>query len=147
MMTDPIADMLTRIRNGARIESPAVDMPHTTLKQSVAQVLKDEGFVLDFQVGAMVLTEGRKVFQAPPEDKDPKKVLRVFLKYGPDGERVIRHINRASKPGCRLYRGHKELRPVLEGLGISVVSTNKGVMSDRQARAQRLGGELICQVW
>jgi small subunit ribosomal protein S8 len=147
MMTDPIADMLTRIRNGARIEMPAVDMPHTNLKQQIAQVLKDEGFILDYQVGALVTNEGRPVFQAPVDDKEPKRVLRVFLKYGPEGERVIRHIERASKPGCRVYRGYKELRPVLEGLGISVVSTNRGVMSDRQARAQRLGGELICRVW
>jgi small subunit ribosomal protein S8 len=147
MMTDPIADMLTRIRNGARIEMPAVDMPHTNLKQQIAQVLKDEGFILDFQVGAMVTNEGREVFQAPADEKEPKRVLRVFLKYGPEGERVIRHIERASKPGCRVYKGYKALRPVLEGLGISVVSTNRGVMSDRQARAQRLGGELICRVW
>jgi len=147
MMTDPIADMLTRIRNGNRIEAPAVDMPHTGVKQQIAQVLKDEGFILDFQVGAFVAAEGRPVFQAPVDDKEPKKTLRVFLKYGPDGERVIRHLERASKPGCRLYKGYKELRPVLEGLGISIVSTNRGVMSDRQARAQRLGGELICQVW
>jgi small subunit ribosomal protein S8 len=147
MMTDPIADMLTRIRNGARIEMPAVDMPHTNLKQQIAQVLKDEGFILDFQVGAMVANEGRPVFQSPVDDKETKRVLRVFLKYGPEGERVIRHIERASKPGCRVYKGYKDLRPVLEGLGISVVSTNRGVMSDRQARAQRLGGELICRVW
>jgi small subunit ribosomal protein S8 len=147
MMTDPIADMLTRIRNGARIEMPAVDMPHTNLKQQIAQVLKDEGFILDFQVGAMVTNEGRQVFQSPADEKETKRVLRVFLKYGPEGERVIRHIERASKPGCRVYKGYKELRPVLEGLGISVISTNRGVMSDRQARAQRLGGELICRVW
>jgi small subunit ribosomal protein S8 len=147
MMTDPIADMLTRIRNGARIEMPAVDMPHTNLKQQIAQVLKDEGFILDFQVGAMVANEGRPVFQSPVDDKEPKRVLRVFLKYGPEGERVIRHIERSSRPGCRVYKGYKDLRPVLEGLGISVVSTNRGVMSDRQARAQRLGGELICRVW
>jgi small subunit ribosomal protein S8 len=147
MMTDPIADMLTRIRNGNRIETPAVDMPHTVQKQHIAQVLKDEGFILDYQVGAFVTQEGKQSFQSPADDKEPKKVLRVFLKYGPEGERVIRHIERASKPGCRVYRGYKELRPVLEGLGISVVSTNRGVMSDRQARAQRLGGELICRVW
>jgi small subunit ribosomal protein S8 len=122
-------------------------MPHTVLKQHVAQVLKDEGFILDFQVGAFVTTEGREVFQTTVDEKEPKKVLRIFLKYGPEGERVIRHIERGSTPGCRVYKGYKELRPVLEGLGISIVSTNKGVMSDRQARAQRLGGELICQVW
>jgi small subunit ribosomal protein S8 len=148
MMTDPIADMLTRIRNGNRIESPAVDMPSTLLKQHVAQVLKDEGFIVDYHVGAMVATEdGRTQFHAPPPESEPKKVLRVYLKYGPEGERVIRHIERISKPGCRIYRGHRDLKPVLDGLGISIISTNRGVMSDRQARAQRLGGELICNVW
>lgn len=148
MMTDTIADMLTRIRNGNRNETPAVDMPWTVLKQQVAQVLKDEGFIIEYQVGALVKNEqGQPVFQTPADDKAAKKTLRVFLKYGPEGERVIRRIERASRPGLRIYRGYKELTPVLEGLGISIVSTNRGVMSDRQARAQRLGGELICRVW
>jgi small subunit ribosomal protein S8 len=147
MMTDSIADMLTRIRNANRIESPAVDMPSTKVKVTIAQVLKDEGFVLDYQVGKLTKGEdGRTTFQTEVESTD-KKVLRVFLKYGPDGERVIRRIQRASKPGCRLYLGHKELKPVLQGMGISVVSTSRGVMSDRKARAERLGGELLCYVW
>src|SRR5262245_49536068 len=148
MMTDSIADMLTRIRNANRIESPAVDMPSTKVKVTIAQVLKDEGFILDFQVGKMAPNaEGREVFQSPAEDKDTKKILRIFLKYGPDGERVIRHIRRASKPGLRHYCGYKELKPVLQGMGISIVSTSRGVMSDRKARAERLGGELVCYVW
>jgi small subunit ribosomal protein S8 len=147
MMTDSIADMLTRIRNANRIESPAVDMPSTKVKVTIAQVLKDEGFVLDYQVGKLTKAEdGRTTFQTEVESTD-KKVLRVFLKYGPDGERVIRRIQRASKPGRRLYLGHKELKPVLQGMGISVVSTSRGVMSDRKARAERLGGELLCYVW
>ena len=91
--------------------------------------------------------EGRLAFQSPADAQDPKKVLRVFLKYGPEGERVIRTIDRCSKPGRRLYKSYKELRPVLDGLGISILSTSKGIMSDRQARAQRLGGELLCNVW
>lgn len=147
MMTDPIADMLTRIRNGNRIELPAVDMPSTHLKERIAQVLKDEGFVLDFQVGTYAQQEGRQVFQTPPDAQSPKKILRVFLKYGPDGERVIRHLERASKPGRRLYRSYKKLRPVLDGLGIAILSTSRGVISDRQARTKRLGGELLCTVW
>jgi small subunit ribosomal protein S8 len=148
MMTDPIADMLTRIRNANRIESPAVDMPSTLMKEHVAQVLKDEGFVADFHVGSLVANEsGHKQFHAPADEKDPKKILRVYLKYGPEGERVIRRIERVSKPGCRIYRGYRELRQVLDGLGISVISTSRGVMSDRQARAQRLGGEVLCNVW
>jgi len=148
MMTDPIADMLTRVRNANRTEAPAVDMPSTNMKMHIAKVLKEEGFVVDYQVGKMAAGEdGRMAFQAHVEANDPKKVLRVFLKYGPEGERVIRHIERRSKPGLRLYKNHKELRPVLDGLGISILSTSKGVMSDRQARAQRLGGELLCIVW
>jgi small subunit ribosomal protein S8 len=147
MMTDPIADFLTRLRNGNRIELPAVDMPSTYMKERIAQVLKDEGFIVDFQVGKYAQEEGKKVFQHPADAGEPKKVLRVFLKYGPEGERVIRHIERASKPGRRLYRGHKELAPILDGLGISIISTSHGVMSDRQARAKKLGGEFLCTVW
>lgn len=148
MMTDPIADMLTRIRNGNRIETPVVDMPATLLKQRIAQVLKDEGFILDFQVGQVAKNDaGQAVFNTEIDPKAPKKTLRVFLKYGPDGERVIRHIQRASKPGLRLYKRCVELKPVLDGLGISIISTSRGIMSDRQARAQRLGGELLSVVW
>ena len=148
MMTDSLADMLTRIRNANRIERPAVDMPATRLKIAVAQVLKDEGFVLDYQVG----TPGTDEHGAPTfdEEKDlgkPHVILRVYLKYGPEGERVIRHIQRSSKPGGRHYVRAALVRPVLDGLGISIISTSKGMMSDRQARAQRLGGELIARVW
>jgi small subunit ribosomal protein S8 len=148
MMTDSIADMLTRIRNANRIESPAVDMPATKVKVTIAQVLKEEGFVLDYQVGKMAANEqGRPVFQSPAEPADAKRVLRIYMKYGPDGERVIRRIQRISKPGRRYFCSYKQLKPVLQGMGISVVSTSRGVMSDRKARAERLGGELLCQVW
>lgn len=150
MMTDNVADMLTRIRNASCIERPAVDMPASHLKRNIAQVLKDEGFIIDYQVGEMAEDEeGHKHFQPSPADAaiGPKTVLRVYLKYGPEGERVIRNIDRASKPGRRLYRRCAELRPVLDGLGIAILSTSRGVMSDRQARTQRLGGELLCTVW
>ena len=148
MMTDTLADMLTRIRNANRIERPAVDMPASRLKINVAQVLKDEGFVLDFQVGQMAPDEsGAVVFQPAQGLAGPKAVLRIFLKYGPEGEKVIRNIERASRPGRRLYRRANQIRPVLDGLGIAVLSTNRGVMSDRQARAQKVGGELLCTVW
>lgn len=149
MMTDSLADMLTRIRNANRIERPAVDMPATKLKARVAQVLKDEGFVLDFQVGEMVADEaGQETFTPKgAAEHGPKAILRVFLKYGPEGEKVIRKIERASRPGRRLYRRADQIKPVLDGLGIAVVSTNRGVMSDRQARAQKVGGELLCTVW
>jgi small subunit ribosomal protein S8 len=147
MMTDPIADMLTRIRNGNRIERPAIEMPATKLKANIAQVLKDEGFILDYQVGEYVTNaEGASAFHSPPQGTT-KLVLRVYLKYGPEGEKVIRHIERASRPGLRLYRRAAQLRPVLDGLGIAVLSTSKGVMSDRRARTERLGGELLCTVW
>ena|SRR5690242_9508083 len=149
MMTDPLADMLTRIRNAVRIERPAVDMRATRLRIAVAQVLKDEGFVLDYHVGEEVAEEGAAPAFQPRQGADlgPKSILRVYLKYGPDGEEVIRHIQRASRPGRRLYRKYNELRPVLDGLGIAVISTSRGVMSDRRARAERVGGELLCTVW
>jgi small subunit ribosomal protein S8 len=148
MMTDPLADMLTRIRNANRIERPVVDMPGTKLKAAVAQVLKEEGFILDYQVGVIGKdAEGQPSFTLEANMGTPKLVLRVFLKYGLEGERVIRSIDRASKPGRRLYRRSNQLKPVLDGLGISILSTSKGVISDRRARAQRLGGELLCTVW
>jgi small subunit ribosomal protein S8 len=148
MMTDPIADMLTRIRNANRIELPAVEMPATNVKRQIAQVLKDEGFILDYQVGAYAPdAQGASTFQTQPEAEAPKKVLRVYMKYGPEGEKVIRNIERASRPGRRLYRRHDQLRPVLDGLGISIISTSRGIISDRQARSQHLGGELLCTVW
>ena len=148
MMTDPIADMLTRVRNANRIERAAVDIPATKLKRSIAQVLKDEGFIADYQLGQLAPgAEGHKEFQAQESATGSKAVLRVYLKYGPDGEKVIRHVQRASRPGLRIYRRHDQLKPVLDGLGISIVSTSRGVMSDRQARAQRLGGEVLCTIW
>jgi small subunit ribosomal protein S8 len=148
MMTDTLADMLTRIRNANRVERPAVDMPASRLKISVAQVLKDEGYILEYQVGRVVADDqGQKSFQPEGDLGKAQVLLRVFLKYGPEGERVIRHMERASKPGRRLYRRAADLRPVLDGLGISIISTSKGVMSDRRARAQRLGGEMLCTVW
>jgi small subunit ribosomal protein S8 len=149
MMTDPLADMLTRIRNAVRIEKPAVEMPASGLKTKLAQVLKDEGYVLDFQVGKYQSGEGgsENFVTEGASLADAKAVLRVYLKYGPEGERVIRHIERVSKPGCRLYAGWKDLKPVLDGLGIAVLSTSRGLMSDRRARAERIGGEVLCNVW
>jgi small subunit ribosomal protein S8 len=148
MMTDPLADMLTRIRNAGKIERPTVDIPATALKINVAQVLKDEGFILEYKTGVNQKDEsGQASFVDEKDLSKPKVILRVWLKYGPEGERVIRHIQRASRPGRRLYRRSAQLKPVLDGLGISIISTSKGVMSNRQARAQRLGGELLCTIW
>jgi small subunit ribosomal protein S8 len=138
MMTDPIADMLTRIRNANRIERPVVDMPATKMKTAVAQVLKEEGFILDYQVGLIGKDEhGQPAFHPESDVTLPKLKLRIFLKYGQEGERVIRKIDRASTPGRRLYRRTTQLRPVLDGLGISILSTSKGVISDRAATAPR----------
>lgn len=148
MMTDLIADMLTRIRNANRIERPAVEMAATNARINIARVLKEEGFILDHQIGEHVKDEnGVSTFQPKEALTGAKTVLRIYLKYGPEGEKVIRNLRRASTPGRRLYRRHTQLRPVLDGLGIAILTTSRGVMSDRQARAQKVGGELICTVW
>jgi small subunit ribosomal protein S8 len=131
MMTDPIADMLTRIRNAVCVERPHVDMPLSKVKRGLAEVLKREGYVWDWE----------------EVDDQPVNLLRVHLKYGPNGERVIRRIRRVSKPGRRVYSGAAAMRPVLGGLGICVISTSRGVISDREARQRKLGGEVLCEVW
>ena len=131
MMTDPIADMLTRIRNAVRVERPHVEMPLSKVKRGLAEVLKREGFIWDFE----------------EVEAEPQKQLRLHLKYGPNGERVIRHIKRVSSPGRRIYSGADSLRPVLNGLGIKVLSTSRGVVSDREARQRHLGGEVLCELW
>jgi small subunit ribosomal protein S8 len=151
MMTDPIADMLTRIRNANSIERPLVEMAATNLKVAVAKVLLEEGFILGYRTGKWVETEAEsgttKDFQEMEKLGEPHAVLQVFLKYGPDGERVIRHIERYSKPGRRVYQGYKDVRRVLDGLGIAILSTSRGVMSDRQAKKAKVGGEVLCTVW
>ncbi|MEM8944300.1 MAG: 30S ribosomal protein S8 [Planctomycetota bacterium] len=133
MMTDPIADMLTRIRNAVRIERPIVQMPHSKVKRGVAEVLKREGYIWDWR-------------EQDAEDS-PGKELCIDLKYGPNGERVIRHIKRISKPGRRVYSRANTLKPILNGLGISIISTSRGVISDREARQKNLGGEVLCELW
>jgi small subunit ribosomal protein S8 len=133
MMTDPIADMLTRIRNAVRIEHPEVAMPLSKVKRGLAEVLKREGYIWDWKEAE--------------EEGAPSKQLSIQLKYGPNGERVIRHIKRVSKPGRRVYKPSDRLRPVLNGLGIFMISTSRGVISDREARQRNLGGEVLCEVW
>jgi len=129
-MSDPVADMLTRIRNAARVQRISVDIPASKVNRGIAGVLQQEGFILRVE-----------------EIADGKQgILRVFLRYGPDGEQVIREIRRISKPGCRIYRAISDVAPVLDGLGIAILSTSKGVISDRQARRMNVGGELICTV-
>ncbi|MCH2609992.1 MAG: 30S ribosomal protein S8 [Pirellulales bacterium] len=130
MMTDPIADMLTRIRNAVRVEHPTVDIPSSKVKRGVADVLKREGYIWDWE----------------EVEEQPVSALRLVLKY-PGGESVIQKIQRVSKPGRRVYNRSKDLRPVLNGLGISIISTSSGVLSDREARSQNIGGEVLCQIW
>jgi small subunit ribosomal protein S8 len=125
----------------------------TKLKVAVAKVLLEEGFILGYRTGKYAETtpaEGgaaQKEFQEVDKLGAPQVVLQVYLKYGPDGEKVIRHIERYSKPGRRVYQGYKDVKRVLDGLGIAILSTSKGVMSDRQAKKEKVGGEVLCTVW
>ena len=133
MLTDPIADMLTRIRNGVRVERPHVEVSSSKVKRGLADVLKREGYVWDWSEVEV--------------DKSPVKQLRIELKYGPNGEKVIQEIKRVSKPGRRVYSKAKDLKPVLGGMGITIISTSTGVLSDREARQKNAGGEVICEVY
>lgn len=131
VMTDPIADMLTRIRNASSVNHEHVEIPASKMKQELARIFKEEGYIRDY-----------KVIQG---DKHP--AIRIYLKYGPNKTRVISGIRRISKPGLRVYAGKNEIPKVLGGLGVAVLSTSKGVLSDRQARNEGVGGEVICYVW
>jgi len=128
--TDPIADMLTRIRNGLHARHQRADMPASKLKIEVARILKEEGYIANFKVAE----EGKK------------RVLKVFLRYDPDGESVITNIDRISKPGRRVYIGAGEIPKVLGGLGINILTTPRGVMTGKAAKRSRVGGELLCTV-
>ncbi|SRR5258708_2984063 len=132
MQTDPIADLLTRIRNAARAKHPRVDVPSSKLKAELARILKEEGYISTFK-----LVEENKV----------RKTLRVFLKYTSDRRPVITGLKRISRPGARRYVGAMEIRPVVGGLGISILTTPRGLMTGRAARKARIGGELLCEVW
>jgi len=131
MMTDPVADMLTRIRNAGRAGHVETTLPSSRMKLAIARVLKDEGFIDEAQVEAV---EG-------------KAQLRIKLRYGVEGQLLIDGIRRVSRPSCRIYVKAEAIPKVRNGLGISVLSTNKGVMSDRSAREQHVGGEILCEVW
>ena len=125
--------MVTRIRNAVSVERPSVEMPVSKVKKGLAEVLKREGYIWDW---------------AEVQEEDDKfSKLRIELKYGPSGEKVIQKIKRISKPGCRVYSRSRDLRPILNGLGISILSTSQGVMSDREARQQKVGGEVLCEIW
>jgi small subunit ribosomal protein S8 len=131
MLTDPVADMLTRIRNGLQARHPAVTMPSSKLKVAVAEVLHEEGFILAFQ----------------ELEESPQKKLRIELKYVDKNVPVVTGIKRVSKPGLRVYSGATEMPRVYGGLGVAIVSTSKGVMSGRRARRMGVGGEVLCHVW
>ena len=148
MMTDPIADMLTRIRNAVQIERLTVDVTHSIQKEALAAALQREGFIWDFEVSqnaepAQKDADGNTV----PGKALPGKTLKVNLKYGPNGEKVIQKIKRVSKPGLRTYNGVSQIQPILNGLGVTILTTSKGVLSSREAKAQNVGGEVLCEVW
>ena len=131
VMTDPIADMLTRLRNANVVRHEKLELPASKIKQEIAEILKREGYVRDYEV----------------IEDNKQGVLRIFLKYGPNNERVITGLKRISKPGRRVYAKADEVPRVLNGLGTAIVSTSKGVLTDKEARSQAVGGEIIAYIW
>lgn len=130
-MTDPISDLLTRLRNAHLAKHDRLDMPASKLKSELCRVLKESGFLEDFRVIEAV----------------PQGTLRIYLRYSDAGTPAIQHLRRISKPGRRVYRKAEELRPVRNGLGVGIVSTSQGVLTDAQARQRRVGGEVLCEIW
>ncbi|HEU4636152.1 MAG TPA: 30S ribosomal protein S8 [Edaphobacter sp.] len=130
-LTDPVADFLTRIRNSIRARHQKLDVPASRLKAEIARILKDEGYIANFKA----------------VEENGQRILRVYLKYGTNNEAAIRDLQRVSRPGCRVYVGRDEIRRVQGGLGISIMTTPKGVMTGRQARREGVGGEILCEVW
>lgn len=130
-MSDPLADMLTRIRNAVMVKFESVAIPKSNTKVEIAKVLKEEGYILDYHVS----------------DKGAQGVLTINLKYGPDGESVISGIQRVSRPGLRQYAKADGIPSVLNGLGVAIISTSKGILTDKTARSQNAGGEILCKVW
>ena len=130
-MTDPISDMLTRIRNATTVRHDRTDVPASKMKLEIAKILKQEGFIRTFKM----LEEG------------PQGLIRIYMKYAEDGEPAIHGVERVSKPGRRVYRSVDELPKVRAGLGVAVISTNRGVLTDEQARSLRVGGEVLCEIW
>ena len=130
-LTDPVADMLSRIRNSTQARHQKVDIPASTLKVEIARILKEEGYIASFK----------------PVEEEGHKLLRVYLKYDSSNAAAITNIHRISRPGCRVYVGRTEIPRVLGGLGINILTTPRGVMTGRQARREGVGGELLCEVW
>jgi small subunit ribosomal protein S8 len=137
-MTDPISDMITRIRNAVVAKHTRVDLPASKLKAEIARILQDEGYIQGFR---MVEAAAEKTGQ------QPRPMIRLFLKYGPHGERVISGLERISRPGRRVYLGVEDVPTVLGGLGTSILTTSRGVMTGRAARKAGVGGEVLCNVW
>jgi small subunit ribosomal protein S8 len=137
-MTDPISDMLARLRNAVSAKHTRVDMPASKLKAEIARILQDEGYI-----------QGFRIVEEPSEKtgRQPRQVIRLFLKYGPRGERVITGLARVSRPGRRVYLGVEDVPQVLGGLGTSILTTSRGVMTGRAARKAGVGGEVLCNVW
>jgi len=131
MITDPIADMLTRIRNAVRARHPRVDLPSSKMKIELARILKEEGYVSTYKV----------------VEENKRKVLRVFFRYTSDKRSVITNLKRISRPGCRRYVGKDGIRPVVGGMGVAILSTPRGIMTGQTARKEGVGGELLCEVW
>ena len=131
MLSDPSADMLTRVRNALNARHPKVDVPASKLKTEVARIMKEEGYIINFK-----LTE-----------EGARKFIRLYLKYTPGNQPVISHIERVSRPGCRVYVGSQEIQRVLGGLGINILTTPRGVMTGSMARKEGVGGEVLCQIW
>ncbi len=130
-MTDPIADLLTRIRNALMVKHDRLDLPISRMKERVCAVLVEEGYIDGFE----------------RIENQPQDVLRIFLRYNEAGVPAIQRLARVSKPGRRVYRGADDIKPILNGIGVSIISTSKGLLSDRQARAARIGGEVLCEIW
>ena len=131
MTSDPIADMLTRIRNALTARHPKVDVPASRLKMDVARILKEEGYITNFKLA----------------EEGIRRTIKIYLKYSPDSSPVISKIERISRPGCRVYVGRREIPRVLGGLGINILTTPRGVMTGRKAHREGIGGEVLCQVW
>ncbi len=130
-LTDPISDMLTRIRNAIQIRAEYVEMPHSSLKSNIAKLLKDEGYIHSFEVSA----------------KGNKKAIRIALKYNKQGKNVINSLKRVSTPGRHIYAGNQKLPKIQGGFGTAVISTSQGVMTDSSARQKKIGGEILCYIW
>lgn len=128
---DPIADMLTRIRNALKARHPKVDVPASRLKMDIARILKEEGYIANFKMA----------------EEGVRKTIKIYLKYTPDNQPVIAKLERVSRPGCRVYVGRREIPRVLGGLGVNILTTPRGVMTGRKAHQEGVGGEILCQIW